>query len=184
MATYPSAGGDTRPDGIRVIVRDNGRPVRNATCRIYGPLPLGTAATAGTPSKKGAAAPSWGWGPDNLAATVITGRDGTAPLASLARGSYLVVCLHGPLREPVRVEMEPGCVHEACIDLGAELLVHGATAQRRLHAQPTAAKPILATRLSFTPRSRTWARTTTRRSGSCSAARAPIRPSHSRGCTR
>ncbi len=142
MATYPSAGGDTRPDGIRVIVRDNGRPVRNATCRIYGPLPLGTAATAGTPSKKGAAAPSWGWGPDNLAATVITGRDGTAPLASLARGSYLVVCLHGPLREPVRVEMEPGCVHEACIDLGvnfsftAQLLNDDCTPNRCGQAHP------------------------------------------------
>lgn len=153
MATNSSAAGDARFDGVRVIVRNNGRPVRGATCRLYGPLPgeTGTADAVGAASEKGAAASIWTCGPENLVATAITGRDGICFFACQARGSYLVDCLHGPQREPVRVKMEPGCVHEAGIDLGvtfsftAQLLNDDCTPNRcgqihpgatiRLHAE-------------------------------------------------
>ena len=112
MANNSTATGDARSAGIRVIVRDNGRPVRGATCCLYGPAPVATV------PKKGAAASSWTYGPEHLVATAVTDREGVGLFPSQARGSYWVTCLHGPKREPVRVEMEPDCLHEACIDLG------------------------------------------------------------------
>jgi hypothetical protein len=118
MTTPSSVAGDTRSDGIRVIVRDNGRPVRGATCRLYGPVPAAAAPAAGAAPKKGAAVSSWTYGPQHLVATEITDRDGVCVFKDQAPGTYLATCLHGPAREPERVKMEPGCLHEACIELG------------------------------------------------------------------
>lgn len=115
MATTDSATGKVRSGGILVSVLDNGRPVSGASCSLYYVSAKAAAAKDATATTK------WQPSREKYVTTRTTGRDGHTKFADQPPGCYMVLCHHvpGPAAEPV--EVEPGCVHEACIDIGLDV---------------------------------------------------------------
>ncbi|CAN7506722.1 hypothetical protein LJR130_003504 [Variovorax sp. LjRoot130] len=120
MATNSPAAGDLRPGGVRFSVHDDGRPVSGATCSLYRQLleDPGSPGTPGTPGKKRPGAPPPSTGRELYVATQVSGRDGQGRFPKQPPGSYFVLCHNQALPDPVYVEVESDCTHEACIELG------------------------------------------------------------------
>ncbi len=117
MATTSTAAGDVRLGGVRFSVQDNGRPVAGASCSLYRLLLLPLAS-----AKKGAATPTGGTGTvQEYVSTDTTGLDGQGVFAPQPEGDYEVVCHHEPRPPAQPVHVEPGCTHDACIDLGLNI---------------------------------------------------------------
>ena len=114
MDTTFVAAGETRLGGVRFSVHDNGRPVPGASCSLYRVLSV-------APVKKGAAPPASIGGGLEYVATSTTGPDGQGAFPRQPQSDYFVVCHHEPRPAPEPVHVEPGCMHDVCIDLGLDV---------------------------------------------------------------
>lgn len=115
MATTDSATGKIRPGGILVSVLDDGRPVAGASCSLY----YVSAKVAAAKDAKGTT--TWEPSREQYVTTRTTGRDGHTQFADQPPGCYMVLCHHEPRPAAEPVEVEPGCVHEACVDIGLDV---------------------------------------------------------------
>jgi hypothetical protein len=115
MATTTSATGNVRLGGVRFSVHDDGHPVSGATCSLYH-RPTATSAAS---AKKGTM--PGGAGYVEYMESAVTGADGQGAFTPHPEGRYEVVCHHEPRPAAQLVDVEAGCTHEVCIDLGLDV---------------------------------------------------------------
>src|SRR5262245_44516211 len=123
MATSNSATGNVRPGEVHFSVHDKGRPVEGATCSLYRVPDEVRAAKGYAPAK-------WTPAREHWVESAVSGANGQGRFTKqLPPGHCLVVCHHAPSPAPEPVEVESGCAHEACIDVG----LNAAIAEPKMH---------------------------------------------------
>jgi hypothetical protein len=127
MATTSFASGDVRLGGVSFSVHDDGRPVAGATCSLYRVL-------AAAPAKKGGTQSGGTHARTEHVDTATTSLNGRGDFTPQPQGDYQVVCHHEPRPDPQSVDVEAGCTHDVCFDLG--LAVKGTVTLHRDDCTP------------------------------------------------